>query len=382
MDNIVVVAAKRSAIAKFNGSLKNIPAPELASIITKDILRDIPKDKIDAIFLGNVLQAGNGQNIARQVSRNCDLSDEVMAVTINAVCGSGMQAIISGIQSLKLYDSNICIVGGVENMSQAPFLTKDLRFGHKFGSSTFIDSIQHDALTDAIEHISMIETAENVAKKYHITKKMQDEFAFLSQTKAKKAIENNVFHSEITPINDFAIDEHPRLNTTLEIISKVKPIHESVSAANASGMNDGAAMLILMREQDALDAGLKPLATIENYSFSGCDPKIMGIAPIYAVRKLLAKTNTKIDDYDIIEMTEAFAAQSLAVIQELNIDINKLNVNGGAIALGHPLGASGARLVVSAIHELIRSNLNTALTTLCIGGGNAIALSIKRYERL
>lgn len=382
MEEIVIVAAKRSAIAKLGGSFKDKSALDLLNEVGEEILKGIPKDKIDQVLIGNVIQAGNGQNLARQLSLKLNLNFDTMATTVNAVCGSGMQAILLGIQSLRLFDSNICIVGGVESMSTAPYLLTNYRFGKKYGQDVIVDSIQNDGLFDLIANMDMIQTAENIAKKYQITKHEQDIFALNSHLKASKALEENRFENEIVEINGIKEDEFIRHNATIESISRIKPIHHSVSAANSSGLSDGCALLVLMRKSDCIKYGLTPLAIVKNYVTSGCDNQYMGLSPIYAVRKLLEKTNTKIEDYDLVEMTEAFAAQSIAVKKELNIQDSQLNINGGALALGHPLGASGARIVVSAVHELLRTDKKTALATLCIGGGNSIAMSIEKYEEM
>lgn len=379
MDEIVIVAAKRSAIAKFNGSLKNKTALQLATAVSAAVINN--NVNIDTIYLGNVLQAGQGQNIARQLSINLGLDYSCMATTINAVCGSGLQSIILGIQALKLHDSNACLVGGTESMSNAPHLLKTHRSGKLYGNDVLLDSIQHDGLFDHQANMSMIETAEKVAEKYNISREKQDLYAYHSQLKAIQALNNNKFESEIVAIENFKTDEAIRLDTTIDKIKQLKPvIGKTITAGNASGINDGAAMLLLMRKKDCIEKGLKPLAVIKHYTTSGCDNTIMGYAPYYAIKKLLAQTNTIISDYDLIEINEAFASQVLAIVENLDIDVNKLNVNGGAIALGHPLGASGARIVVSAVHELLRSDKKNALVSLCIGGGNAIALTIEKFE--
>lgn len=382
MEEIVIVAAKRSAIAKIGGTFKNKSALDLLVEVGNELLENLPKDKIDQILIGNVIQAGSGQNIARQFALKMGLNFDAMATTINAVCGSGMQSILFAVQSLRLYESNLCIVGGVESMSNAPYLLKQHRFGKKYGQDVIIDSIQHDGLYDSISNIDMIQTAENIAEKYQISKEDQDKFALSSHLKASLATKNGYYKDEIVVINGLQEDEFIRHDATIESISKVKSIYQSVSAANASGLSDGASLLAIMRKKDCIKYGLKPLAVIEDYATSGCDNTVMGLAPIYAVNKLLHKTNTKIEDYDLVEMTEAFAVQSIAVKKELNITDSQLNVNGGAIAIGHPLGASGARLVISAIYELLRSKKKKALATLCIGGGNSIALSIERCEEM
>ncbi len=382
MDKIVIVEAKRSLITKFGGSFKNLSALEIASLVGKKMLEKFPKDKIDTIYLGNVIQAGNGQNLARQLGFKLSLDNDFMATVVNSVCGSGMQAIIHGYQSLKLNDSYACLVGGVESMSNAPFLLKDSRFNNKIGKREVLDSIQNDGLYDIYNEISMIETAENLANKFNISRTRQDEFAYNSHLKAIKATENKEFDNEVITVDELNFDEQIRFDINLEKLSKLKPLipDGTVTAGNSSSINDGAALLILMREKDALELNLKPLAIIEDYVYAGIDPNIMGYAPVKAVLKLLEKTKTSLKDYDLIEMTEAFAAQALSVIDGLGIDVNKFNINGGAIALGHPLGASGARIVVSLTHQLNNKKLNKGIATLCIGGGNAIAVSIKRYE--
>lgn len=380
MEEIVVVRAKRSAISKIGGAFKKLNAIDLLDEVGKHLLEDFPKELIDNVIIGNVIQAGNGQNIARQFALKQNLSFETMATTVNAVCGSGMQSIIFAIQSLRLFESNVCVVGGVESMSNAPFLLKNHRFGRSYGQDILQDSIQVDGLYDNVANIDMIETAENIAIKYNISKEEQDAFALASHLKASNASKLGYFKDEIVEINGVDEDAFIRHDASFESISKVKALRNSVSAANASGLSDGAALLVLMRRSDCERLKLKPLATIKDYATSGCDNQYMGLSPIFAIQKILNKTKTTLNDYDLFEMTEAFAAQSIAVAKELGVDENKFNVNGGAIAIGHPLGASGARLVISTIYELIRSKKHNALATLCIGGGNSIAVAIERFE--
>ncbi len=370
MEDIVIVNAKRSAIGKFRGTHAQTSAVKLATAVAKETVDNL---NVDTVFMGNVLSCGNGQSVARLVNLYLGLPHTNMATTINSVCGSGLQAIILGAQNLQLGKSDVVLAGGVETMSRAATFTinKD---------DKPLSSLQHDGLYDHFADISMIETANLLAQKYGISGERQDEFAYNSTLKAIKATQNGRFANELVKVNGLSVDETVRMDTSLEKISTVKRLVGDISAANASSLADGAAMVTLMRKSDALAQGLTPLATITAYTASGCEPREMGFAPYHAVTKLLQETQTTIDDYDIIEMTEAFAAQSIAVIDALGINEERLNVNGGAISLGHPLGATGTRLVVTAVHELINAKKDTALITLCIGGGNALALTIKRFK--
>ena len=382
MNRVAIVSAKRSPIGSFGGSLKNVSATALGSAVVQDALNNINLDPslVDEVIFGNVLQAGLGQNIARQIAVNAGIPKEKSAFTVNKVCGSGLKSVILGAQAILLEDSDIVVCGGVENMSAAPFVTSSPRFGHKLGNFELEDSIIKDGLTDAFENYHMGITAENIAEQFNITREEQDSFALASQQKASSAIENNKFVNEITPITTktrreeiiFDIDEYVRPETTLESLSKLRPAFKkdgTVTAGNASGINDGAACVILMSEDKANELGLDTV---------GLDNKVMGLGPIHATQKVLSKLNLDIKDIDLFEMNEAFASQSIAVTRELGLDSSKVNINGGAIALGHPIGASGCRVLVTLVHSLINENKNRGICSLCIGGGQGVAMAISK----
>lgn len=393
MKRVVIVSAKRTAIGAFGGSLKSESATKLGTLVVKESIKDlgIEPDIIDEVILGNVLQAGLGQNISRQILINSGIKDSSTAFSINFVCGSGLKSVQLAYNSILLGDNDVVIAGGVENMSMSPYLLNRARFGYKMGDGQLVDSMVNDGLTCATNEYHMGITAENLAQKYSISRDEQDEFSAKSQQKAQKAIKEGRFTDEIIPINlptrkgeiIFDTDEFPRFNTTKESLGKLKPAFKkdgTVTAGNSSGINDGAAILILMSEDKARELNLTPLVSIEGFGTSGVDPSIMGIAPVYAVRNLLKKTDLKLGDMDLIEANEAFAAQSIAVDRELNFSKDILNVNGGAIALGHPIGASGARILVTLIHEMIKRKSIYGLATLCIGGGQGIASIVKSYK--
>lgn len=392
MNNVVIVSAKRTAVGKFGGSLKDFSPGQLGSIVLKDILRytdTIPND-IDEVIIGNVLSAGHGQNIARQCAIGANIPDNVPSYTINKVCGSGLKSVILGAQSIMLGDAEVVLAGGVESMSQAPYLIRKARWGVKMGNDELIDSMIYDGLWDVFGNYHMGITAENVAQKYNISREEQDDFSAKSQNKAENAIKSGKFKNEIIPIEIpqpkgnpaiFDQDEFPRFGTTKDTLAKLKPAFKkdgTVTAGNASGINDGAAAVLLMSEDRAKDEGIEPLAKIQSYGSYGVPPEIMGIGPVHATNIALEKIDKSIDDIDLIELNEAFAAQSLAVIKELEIDQEKVNVNGGAIALGHPIGASGTRILVTLVHEMIRRNCKYGLSSLCVGGGQGISMVIKR----
>ena len=391
MSRVAIVSAKRTAIGSFGGSLKDIPAVTLGAEVVKKSLEEINLSPtlVDEVIFGNVLGAGLGQNIARQISIFAGIPQEKSAFVVNKVCGSGLKSVVLGAQSILLGDNDIVVCGGVENMSAAPYYTKDARFGAKLGNFELEDSIIHDGLTDAFENYHMGITAENIAKQFSISRKQQDEFATLSQKKASTAIEKGKFSNEIVPITIktrkeekvFDTDEFVRPNTNLESLAKLRPAFKkdgTVTAGNASGINDGAACVILMSEKRANELGINILGFIDGYATAGLDNKVMGLGPIPATRKVLDKLNLTTDDIDLFELNEAFAAQSIAVLNELNLDTSKVNINGGAIALGHPIGASGCRILVSLVHELINENKNRGLCSLCIGGGQGISVVISR----
>ncbi len=390
MTDIVITAAKRTAIGKFMGSLSNYSAPELGKLTIEAVLNENSLDKnlVDELIMGQVLTGGSGQNPARQTSILAELPIEKSALTINQVCGSGLRAVSLGAQSIMTNQSKIVIAGGQESMTNAHH-TINVRNGLKMGDGKLKDSMIIDGLWCAMNDYHMGTTAENISEKYNISKHDQDEFATLSQNKAEEAQKKNKFESEIlsVPVTqkkqtiDFKNDEFPRHGSTLEKISSLKPVFKkdgTVTAGNASGLNDGAATVTLMNEETSKKLNITPIARIISWATTGVDPAIMGIGPVPATKKALEIANWKLDDLDLIEANEAFAAQSLAVSKEMKWDMSKVNVNGGAIALGHPIGASGARILVTLIHELIRSNKNKGLATLCIGGGQGIAMCIER----
>ena len=391
MSRVAIVSAKRTAIGNFGGSLKDIPAVALGAEVVKKSLEEINLNPtlVDEVIFGNVLGAGLGQNIARQIAIFAGIPQEKSAFVVNKVCGSGLKSVVLGAQSILLGDNDIVVCGGVENMSAAPYYTKDARFGAKLGNFELEDSIIHDGLTDAFENYHMGITAENIAEQFFISRKQQDEFATLSQQKASTAIEKGKFANEIVPITIktrkeekvFNTDEFIRPSTDLESLAKLRPAFKkdgTVTAGNASGINDGAACVILMSEKRANELGINILGFIDGYATAGLDNKVMGLGPIPATRKVLDKLNLTTDDIDLFELNEAFAAQSIAVLNELNLDTSKVNINGGAIALGHPIGASGCRILVSLVHELINENKNRGLCSLCIGGGQGISMVISR----
>ncbi|MEI3374448.1 MAG: acetyl-CoA C-acetyltransferase [Coprococcus catus] len=393
MGEIVIASACRTAIGTFGGTLKDVPAAELGAIVVKEAVKraGIKPEMVDEVIFGNVLQAGLGQNIARQVTLKAGLPIETTAMTINIVCGSGLKSVALAANQILAGESEIVVCGGTENMSAAPYAVPSARWGARMNNSKMIDVMVNDGLWDAFNQYHMGITAENVAEKYGITREMQDEFAVASQSKAEAAIKAGKFKDEIVPVvihgkkgdTVFDTDEHPKFGTTLEKVAKLKPAFKrdggTVTAANASGINDSAAALVVMSKEKADELGIKPLATIVSYATGGVDPSIMGVGPVPAVTKALARANMTVDDLDLIEANEAFAAQSLAVAQDLKFDMSKVNVNGGAIALGHPIGASGARILVTLLYEMQkREDAHTGLATLCIGGGQGQALIVKK----
>ncbi|WP_105123462.1 acetyl-CoA C-acetyltransferase [Streptococcus suis] len=390
MKKVAIVSAYRSAIGSFGGSLKDIQIADLGAQVLEHALvtKHIPKDSIDEVIFGNVLSAGHGQNIARQIALKAGLPETTSAYCVNKVCGSGLKSVLLAAQSIMLGDNDVVVAGGIEIMSQAPYLSKHSRFGAKFGHLELEDSMLTDGLTDAFEGYHMGITAENVAERYQVTREEQDAFAFASQEKAAQAIAQGTFVDEIVPISlqtrkgevIFDTDEYPRL-TPLDKLATLRPSFKkdgTVTAANASGINDGCAVLVLMSEEKAKELNVQPLAFIEAYATSGLDPAYMGLGPIPASQKALQKLGKTVDDIDLFEINEAFAAQSIPVVKELGIPADKVNVNGGAIALGHPIGASGSRILVTLIHELEKRNGKLGLCSLCIGGGQGISLIISK----
>ncbi len=392
MSNVVIVSAVRTAVGKFGGSLKDFNPGQLGSIVLKEALKyaDTKPDDVDEIIMGNVLSAGHGQNVARQATMAAGISQNVPSCTVNKVCGSGLKSIILGAQSIMLEDAEVILAGGMECMSQAPYLIKKARWGAKMGNDELVDSMIYDGLWDIFGNYHMGITAENVAQEYDVSREEQDEFSAKSQNKAESAIKDGRFKNEIVPIEIpqpkgdpiiFGQDEFPRFGTTKDTLAKLKPAFKkdgTVTAGNSSGINDGAAAILLMDEEIAKENNIEPLATIESYASFGIDPKIMGIGPVHSTLLALEKADLTIDDIDLVELNEAFAAQSLAVIDELGLDQEKVNVNGGAIALGHPIGASGTRILTTLIHEMKRRNSEYGLASLCIGGGQGISMVIRK----
>ncbi|MCY1502706.1 Acetyl-CoA acetyltransferase [compost metagenome] len=392
MKDVVIVAATRTAIGSFQGALANIPAHELGAAVIRQLLEQtgLKGEQIDEVILGQVLTAGAGQNPARQAAILAGLPHAVPAMNLNKLCGSGLKALHLGVQAIRCGDAEVIIAGGQENMSLAPYVLPAARTGMRMGHAKALDTMIHDGLTDAFNNYHMGVTAENLVEQYGLTREQQDAFAAASQQKAVAAIEAGRFKDEITPIlipqrkGDpiaFDTDEGPRAGTTAESLAKLKPAFKkdgSVTAGNASTINDGAAAVVLMSAEKAKSLGLPVLARIAGYANSGVDPAIMGIGPVSATRRCLDKAGWSLDDLDLIEANEAFAAQSLAVGKELGWDMAKVNVNGGAIALGHPIGASGCRVLVTLLHEMIKRDAKKGLATLCIGGGMGVALAIER----
>ena len=387
MKEVVIVSAVRTAIGSFGGSLKDIPAADLGAIVIKEAVNraGIKPELVEEVVMGNVIQAGLGQNVARQAAVKSGLSVDIPAMTINKVCGSGLRSVALAAQMIKAGDCDVVVAGGMENMSAAPYIVPGARWGQRMGDGKMVDTMIKDALWDAFNNYHMGVTAENIAKEWELTREMQDEFALNSQLKAEKAIKEGRFVDEIVPVvipqrkgepKVFAQDEFPRFGATLEGMAKLKPafIKEgTVTAANASGINDGAAAFVVMSADRAEELGLKPMAKIVSYGSKGLDPSIMGYGPFHATKKALENANLTVDDIDLVEANEAFAAQSLAVAKDLNFDMEKVNVNGGAIALGHPVGASGARILVTLLHEMEKRDAKKGLATLCIGGGMGCA---------
>lgn len=392
MQEVVIVRAVRTAIGSFGGTLKDLPAAELGSVVIKDILEKtgIPPAEIDEVILGNVLQAGLGQNPARQAAIRAGIPEHVPSYTVNKVCGSGLKAVGLAAQAIRAGDGQVYIVGGMENMSLAPYVDQKARWGARMGHSELVDVMIKDGLWCAFNDVHMGITAENIAERWQISREEQDQFAALSQQKCEAAQAEHRFAAEIVPVvipqrkGDpicFDRDEYPRAGVTAEGLGKLRPAFKkdgTVTAGNASGINDGAAALLIMSVDKAISLGLKPMARLLSYAASGVDPAVMGIGPVLASRKALAKANLSIEDMDLIEANEAFAAQSIAVAKELGFDSAKVNVNGGAIALGHPIGASGARILVTLLHALENRNLKRGLATLCIGGGQGYAIVVER----
>lgn len=383
----VIVSAVRTAIGTYGGGLADVPAIKLGEICIREAVEraNIRSDEVDEVLMGNVLQAGLGQNPARQAALHAGLHHSTPAMTINKVCGSGLKAVMLATQAILLGDAECIVAGGMESMSRAPYLLEKARFGYRMGDEHLIDEMLRDGLIDAFSGVHMGITAENICTEFNVSRQEMDQFALESQQRALQAIESGRFREEIVPVEVltrkgsviFDTDQQPRSDTTAEALAKLRPAFKpdgSVTAGNASGINDGAAALVVMSRQRAESQGLKPLATVRSYAAAGIEPRIMGMGPIPAIRLALQKADVKIEDIDLVEANEAFAAQAVAVGKELGLDRTRLNVNGGAIALGHPIGASGARILVTLLYEMQRRQARYGLATLCIGGGQGVAV--------
>jgi len=392
MKEVFIVDGVRTAIGSFGGALADFSAVELGKVVTKSLLErtKVPAGEIDEVLMGCIYQAGQGQGVARQVAVGSGIPVEKTAVTLNMLCGSGMRTVANAAQSIMCGDAEMIIAGGAESMTNAPYLLKKARAGYKMGHGEIIDSMIGDGLWDVFNNYHIGMTAENLVAKYALTREEQDKFAAESQNKAEKALKENRFADEIAPVMipqrkgdpvAFAKDEYPKAGVTAEGLAKLRPAFKkdgSVTAANASGINDGAAAVLVASADAVKKHNLKPMAKIVSYAWAGVDPSIMGIGPADAVRKALKKANWQLKDVELIEANEAFAAQSLSVAKELGLNKDIVNVNGGAIALGHPVGASGARILVTLIHEMKKRNVKKGLATLCIGGGMGIAICVER----
>jgi acetyl-CoA C-acetyltransferase len=387
MNKVVIVSGARTPLGKFGGKLKDIKAPQLGAYALQGAIEKINMDPndIELVIMGNVLQAGLGQNPARQSAFLAGIGKETPAFTINEVCGSGLKTVHLAMQAIKLGEQDIVAVGGFENMSQSPYILKNSRFGANYNNLELKDLLHHDGLLDVYSGEPMGITAENIATLHNITREQQDQYAYMSTQRAIKAIESGVFEDEIVPVaikgGVLTQDEGVRFDTSLEKLSKLRPAFKengSVTAGNASTLNDGAAALILMSEKEALRRGLRILSYVEDYQEIGMDPSLMGYAPFYAINKLVKKNNIDLNAVDLFEINEAFSAQMIAVINDLKLDINKVNVNGGGISLGHPIGTSGARIVVSLVHQMNRDNLSEGIASICMGGGMGSALLLHR----
>ena len=392
MKKIVLAGACRTAIGTMGGSLSTVPAAELGSVVIKEALAraGVPAEQVDHVYMGCVIQAGLGQNVARQASLKAGLPVTTPAVTVNVVCGSGLNCVNMAAQMIEAGDADIVVAGGMESMSLAPYAMMKGRYGYRMGNATLVDTMVNDALWDSFNNYHMGITAENVAEQWHLTREDLDAFAANSQQKCEKAMAEGKFKEEIVPVEVKGkkgsvivdTDEGPRPGTTVETLARLKPAFKKdggiVTAGNSSGINDGAAAIVVMSEEKAKELGVKPMATWVGGALGGVDPSIMGVGPVAAVNKLMKKLDMKVADMDLIEANEAFAAQSLAVGHDLGFDPEKLNVNGGAIALGHPVGASGCRILVTLLHEMQRRDAKTGLATLCIGGGMGCATVVKR----
>ena len=389
---VVLAGACRTAIGKMGGALSNTPAADLGSIVIKEALNraGVKPEQVDEVLMGCVIQAAQGQNVARQASIKAGLPIEVPAVTLNVVCGSGLNCVNQAAAMIMAGQADIVVAGGMENMSMAPYAMTKARFGYRMNNATIIDTMVNDALTDAFNHYHMMITAENICDRWHLTREELDEFSANSQQKAEKAMAEHKFDDEIVPVPvkvkkeivEFKVDEGPRPGTTVETLAKLRCCSGKeggmVTAGNASGINDGAAAIVVMSEEKAKELGVTPMATWVQGALAGVEPEIMGIGPVAATRKVMERTGLTVNDMDLIEANEAFAAQSVAVAKELGFDMSKVNVNGGAVALGHPVGASGCRILVTLLHEMQKRDAKKGLATLCIGGGMGCATIVER----
>ena len=389
---VVLAGACRTAIGKMGGALSNTPAAELGSIVIKEALNraGVKPEQVDEVLMGCVIQAAQGQNVARQASIKAGLPIEVPAVTLNVVCGSGLNCVNQAAAMIMAGQADIVVAGGMENMSMAPYAMTKARFGYRMNNATIVDTMVNDALTDAFNHYHMMITAENICDRWNLTREELDEFSANSQQKTEKAMAEHKFDDEIVPVPvkvkkeivEFKVDEGPRPGTTVETLAKLRCCSGKeggmVTAGNASGINDGAAAIVVMSEEKAKELGVTPMATWVQGALAGVEPEIMGIGPVAATRKVMERTGLTVDDMDLIEANEAFAAQSVAVAKELGFDMSKVNVNGGAVALGHPVGASGCRILVTLLHEMQKRDAKKGLATLCIGGGMGCATIVER----
>lgn len=389
---VVLAGACRTAIGKMGGALSNTPAADLGSIVIKEALNraGVKPEQVDEVLMGCVIQAAQGQNVARQASINAGLPIEVPAVTLNVVCGSGLNCVNQAAAMIMAGQADIVVAGGMENMSMAPYAMTKARFGYRMNNATIVDTMVNDALTDAFNHYHMMITAENICDRWNLTREELDEFSANSQQKAEKAMAEHKFDDEIVPVPvkvkkqivEFKVDEGPRPGTTVETLAKLRCCSGKeggmVTAGNASGINDGAAAIVVMSEEKAKELGVTPMATWVQGALAGVEPEIMGIGPVAATRKVMERTGLTVNDMDLIEANEAFAAQSVAVAKELGFDMSKVNVNGGAVALGHPVGASGCRILVTLLHEMQKRDAKKGLATLCIGGGMGCATIVER----
>lgn len=389
---VVLAGACRTAIGKMGGALSNTPAADLGSIVIKEALNraGVKPEQVDEVLMGCVIQAAQGQNVARQASIKAGLPIEVPAVTLNVVCGSGLNCVNQAAAMIMAGQAGIVVAGGMENMSMAPYAMTKARFGYRMNNATIVDTMVNDALTDAFNHYHMMITAENICDRWNLTREELDEFSANSQQKAEKAMAEHKFDDEIVPVPvkvkkqivEFKVDEGPRPGTTVETLAKLRCCSGKeggmVTAGNASGINDGAAAIVVMSEEKAKELGVTPMATWVQGALAGVEPEIMGIGPVAATRKVMERTGLTVNDMDLIEANEAFAAQSVAVAKELGFDMSKVNVNGGAVALGHPVGASGCRILVTLLHEMQKRDAKKGLATLCIGGGMGCATIVER----